>query len=209
MNVFLKALGQTRVYALTDRKISSLSLAQQVVELSDCGARVIQLREKELSASEFFAEAAAAMQAARQRGVQIIINDRVDIALALNADGVHLGQEDLPPAIARRLLGPKAIIGFSTHSLKQAKLAAQLPIDYVALGPIFHTTTKNSCNPPLGEAVLRTSRQVLGDIPLVAIGGITEMNTGELLDAGAAAVAIIGGLWKSGDTGTRRRLLQL
>ena len=82
------------------------------------------------------------MRVARERGLKVIINDRVDIALALKADGVHLGQDDLPPEAARRLLGPEAIIGFSTHNLDQARLAAKMPVDYIAIGPIFATSTK-------------------------------------------------------------------
>ncbi len=106
MNPFLKALGHTRIYPLTDTHISGLSHENQVAELSQSGARVIQLREKQLSGGEFFTEAAAAVRTARQCGVTIIVNDRVDIALAVSADGVHLGQDDLPPAAARRSSGP-------------------------------------------------------------------------------------------------------
>src|SRR5918993_2980484 len=101
MNLFLKALDGTRVYPLTDRHISGLSHEQQVLTLSSSGARIIQLREKELEGSAFYREAAAAIRTARQQGVRIIVNDRVDIAHALKADGVHLGQDDLPPAAAR------------------------------------------------------------------------------------------------------------
>lgn len=195
MNLFLNALGRTRVYPLTDRRISGLSHAEQVIELSKSGAKVIQLREKELAGREFFDAATASVAAARERGVQIIINDRVDIALALKADGVHLGQDDLPVEAARTILGPKAIIGISTHNLEQAKLAAALPVDYIALGPIFSSPTKNSQNPALGVAKLREVGAAL-NVPLVAIGGITEANSREMLDGGADAVAIISDLWK-------------
>ena len=203
-NLFLDALAQTRVYPLTDRQISGLSHVEQVIELSDSGARVIQLREKDSSGGEFFKEATAAVAVARERGVKIIINDRVDIALALKADGVHLGQDDLPVEVARRILGPTAIIGFSTHNLQQAKLAAQLPVDYVALGPIFPTQTKNSGNPVLGTTGVREIRAVL-KVPLVAIGGVSESNARELLDAGAEALAVIAELWKPGSDAKHRR----
>lgn len=211
MNWFLKALNGTRVYPLTDRRISGLSHAQQVVTLSSWGARIIQLREKELGGREFYAEAAAAINAARHYGVRIIINDRVDIAVALKADGVHLGQNDLPPAAARQMLGDDAIIGVSTHTLEQVKLAAKSPVDYVALGPIFPTTTKQSSNTPVGLDAVTKASELLGDIPLVVIGGINETIGGTLLDSGATALAIITDCWKTHDDGpeTRRRLFQL
>lgn len=211
MNPFLQALHGTRVYPLTDRHISGLSHEQQVETLSSSGARIIQLREKELSGREFYDEAAAALSTARERGVRIIINDRVDIAQALKADGVHLGQDDLPPAAARQILGNHAIIGISTHDLEQVKVAADMPVDYVALGPIFPTTTKQSSNTPVGlDAVTRAS-ELLGDIPMVVIGGITEATARPLLDAGSTAVAIITDCWKPHNDGpeTRRRLFQL
>ena len=211
MNLFLKALDGTRVYPLTDRQISGLSLAQQVLELSYCGSRIIQLREKELSARDFYAEAAEAMRVARQHSVRIIINDRVDIAHALKADGVHLGQDDLPPAAARQILGSEAIIGVSTHNLEQIRVASRMPVDYVALGPIFPTPVKQSSNQPVGPSGLREGRELSGDIPLVAIGGITEAGGAALLDAGAAALAIITDCWKPSDNSPerRRRLFQL
>jgi thiamine-phosphate pyrophosphorylase len=211
MNLFLKALNGTRVYPLTDRHISGLSHEQQVLTLSSSGARLIQLREKELEAREFYGEAAAAISVARQQGVRIIINDRVDIAHALKADGVHLGQDDLPPAAARQVLGNESIIGVSTHNLEQVKLAAEMPVDYVALGPIFHTNTKQAPSTPVGPDAVPKACQLLGAIPLVVIGGITEANGRQLLNAGSSALAIITDCWKSHNNGpeTRRGLFQL
>ena len=211
MNLFLKALSGTRVYPLTDRHISGLSHEQQVLTLSLSGARLIQLREKELEAREFYGEAAAAISVARQQGVRIIINDRVDVAHALKADGVHLGQEDLPPEAARQILGNESIIGVSTHNLEQVQLAAEMPVDYVALGPIFPTNTKQSPNIPVGLDAVRKARELLGTIPLVAIGGITEANGRQLLDAGCSALAVITDCWKPHNNGpeTRSRLFQL
>ena len=192
---FLDALAGTRLYPLTDRQLSRLSHAEQISQLSEGGATVVQLREKVLSPLEFHNEAEAALQVARERGLRIIINDRVDIALALKADGVHLGQEDMPPTAARRLLGPTAIIGFSTHNLKQAQLASQTPVDYIAIGPIFATSTKQGSNPPVGLDGLREARQAVGSIPLVAIGGITAKNSETVLKAGADAIALIRDIW--------------
>jgi thiamine-phosphate diphosphorylase len=194
-STFLNALGGTHVYPVTDRSLSLLSHAEQVAQLSDGGATLIQLREKVLSALDFYHEAEAAVQVARERGVKIIINDRVDIALALKADGVHLGQDDLPPAAARRLLGPDVIIGFSTHNPQQAMLAAKMPVDYIAIGPIFPTSTKQTSNPTVGIDGLRLVRRAVGTLPIVAIGGITFENSETLLNAGADAVAIIRDIW--------------
>ncbi|MFN2516167.1 MAG: thiamine phosphate synthase [Pyrinomonadaceae bacterium] len=196
-SVFLDAFTRTRLYPVTDREVSRLSHAEQVSELTQNGVSLVQLREKILSPREFYKEAEAALQIARERRVKIIINDRVDIALALSADGVHLGQEDLPPKAARRLLGSDAIIGFSTHNPEQARLAAKLPIDYIAIGSIFTTRTKRTPYPPLGLEGLRLIRQAIGKIPLIAIGGITTKNSHDVLDAGADAVAVISDLWAS------------
>src|SRR2546423_11225410 len=153
-SIFLNALAGTRLYPITDRRLSGLSHAEQVSRLSDGGATLVQLREKILSPLEFFREAAKALCIARERGLKIIINDRVDIALALKASGVHLGQDDLTPEAARRLLGPGVILGFSTHNLAQARLAVKMPIDYIAIGPIFRTSSKHMSESPVGLEVL-------------------------------------------------------
>jgi thiamine-phosphate pyrophosphorylase len=128
---------------------------------------------------------------AKPRNAVIIINDRADIALAIKADGVHLGQDDLPPEGARRMLGDDAIIGFSTHNLKQAREAIQLPVDYIAFGPVFATSTKQNPDAIVGLETLRRVRDIVVDHPLVAIGGITLENAEEVLNAGADSVAVI------------------
>lgn len=196
-SIFLNTLANTRLYPLTDRRLSGLSHAEQVSELSEGGATLVQLREKILSPLEFYREAAEALRVARERRVKIIINDRVDIALALKADGVHLGQDDLPPEAARELLGPEVIIGFSTHNLEQALLSTKMPIDYIAIGPIFSTATKQSSEPAVGLDGLGQVRQAVGEIPLVAIGGITSQNSQDVLAAGADAIAVISDIWTS------------
>jgi thiamine-phosphate pyrophosphorylase len=203
-SLFLNTLSNARLYPLTDRFLSGLSHAEQVSCLSEGGATLIQLREKILSSLDFFSEAAAALRVARERGVKIIINDRVDIALALKADGVHLGQDDLPPAAARELLGPAVILGFSTHNLRQALLAVHLPIDYIAIGPIFSTATKHRAEPTVGLDHFREVRQAVGKFPLVAIGGITSENSQDVLDAGADAVAVISDIWTGSKSATAR-----
>jgi thiamine-phosphate pyrophosphorylase len=183
-----------RVYPLTDVQLTGLSHAEQVEVLSLGGASLIQLREKRMSAKEFYEQAKAAVAVVGQRGVQLIINDRVDVAVAAGAHGVHLGQDDMPPYAARRLLGPDAVIGYSTHSVDQAIAATKLPIDYLAIGPIFATTTKSDTAPVLGLDGLRAVRQAIGDFPLVAIGGITRENARDVIEAGSDSVAVISAL---------------
>ena len=184
----------SKVYPITDVKISGLSHAEQVSRLIEGGATLIQLREKHLSPREFFRDAQKALIVARSNRVQIIINDRVDIALALGADGVHLGQSDLTPEAARRLLGDSAVIGFSVHSVEQAEAAMELPVDYLGIGPVFSTSTKENPDPVIGVDGLRRTRKVASEIPLVAIGGITLDNASKVLDAGADAVAVVSAL---------------
>jgi thiamine-phosphate pyrophosphorylase len=183
-----------KLYAITDARLSGLSHAEQVARLSAGGATLVQLREKNLSPREFYSEAEEALRVARARGVRLIINDRADIALAVQADGVHLGQDDLPPEAARSLLGRRAIIGFSTHNIEQARAAARGAVDYIAIGPIFPTSSKDDPDPLVGLDGLRRVRQVIHDVPLVAIGGITHENAREALAAGADSVAVISAL---------------
>src|SRR5262249_57712333 len=121
---------------------------------------------------------------ARSGGVKLIIDDRVDIAFALQAHGVHLGQDDMPVAPARRLLGKDAIIGFSTHNIEQVREALHLPIDYLAFGPIFLTTTKRDPDPVAGLNQLRQVRSLAGSLPVVAIGGLNPLNPRAALTAG-------------------------
>lgn len=184
-------LREARIYPITDVRLSGLSHAEQVRRLSVGGASLVQLREKNLSPQEFCTQVEEALLVARARNVRIVINDRVDIALALGAHGVHLGQEDFPPGAARRLLGDRAIIGVSTHNVEQARRAAPLPVDYLAIGPIFATSSKSNAEPIVGLEGLRKVRDAIGDIQLVAIGGISQENAIQVLESGADAVAVI------------------
>lgn len=183
-----------RVYPITDAYLSGLSHAEQVGQFIDGGATLIQLRDKKSASCDFFSDGKAALQIARARGVRLIINDRVDIALALRADGVHLGQTDIPVESARRLLGKRAIIGLSTHNLLQVRLAAQTSSDYIAFGPIFETSTKTNPDPVAGLDALRAVRAIITDFPLVAIGGITISNARQVWAAGADAVSSVAAL---------------
>ena len=180
-----------KIYPLTDVSTAALSHLEQVKRLVAGGATLIQLRDKRASPAEFYEAAAAVIKFARPKNIKIIINDRVDIALAVKADGVHLGQNDLPPEKARRILGEKAIIGFSTHNVSQAAAASKLPVDYIAIGPVFATISKANPDPVTGLQTLDKVRQMTGDLPLVAIGGITFENVEAVFQSGADSVAVI------------------
>ncbi|PYS92464.1 MAG: thiamine phosphate synthase [Acidobacteria bacterium] len=190
----MRALQLPKLYPLTDGA-HELMHAEQVARLCAGGATLIQLRAKHASPREFYAAAEAALRVARAHGARLIINDRADIALALRADGVHLGQDDLAPTAARRLLGPDAIIGYSTHNLEQARAAAHLPINYIAIGPVFATKTKANPDPFVGlTGVTRVRAALPPTLPLVAIGGITKENARAVLRAGADSVAVVSAL---------------
>jgi thiamine-phosphate pyrophosphorylase len=180
-----------KIYPITDVRICGLSHAEQVKRLITGGAAMIQLRDKDASPMDFYQAALEALEIGRRHGVKILINDRVDIALAIRADGVHLGQEDLSPGYARKLLGEKAIIGYSTHSVGQAREAVGLSVDYIAIGPLFHTRTKENPDDVIGLGGIRDVREAIGEFPLVAIGGIDAENIGDTLKAGADSAAII------------------
>lgn len=183
-----------KIYPITDVRLAKISHAEQVKNLIEGGAEIVQLREKYASPQEFYESAKKALEISRSQNVKIIINDRVDIALILKAHGVHLGQDDLPPEHARKILGEKAIIGFSTHTLAQAAEAVKFPIDYIAIGPVFATKTKENPSEIVGIENIKRVRDAVGNFPLIAIGGITLENFQYVLNAGANSVAIISDL---------------
>lgn len=193
-----------KLYPITDVYLSNLSHAEQVERLATGGASIIQLREKKAAPREFYEAALAALQVARRLNVKLIINDRVDIALAIGADGVHLGQDDLPPEQARKILGERCIIGYSTHDLKQALAADSMPIDYIAIGPIFQTSTKENPDPVVGLNLIAQLKSQITK-PLVAIGGITLENAKAVFAAGADSVAVISELYATGEISARVR----
>jgi thiamine-phosphate pyrophosphorylase len=162
-----------------------------VAQLLAGGATLIQLREKTNPARSFFDDATNALHLARAAGATIIINDRVDIALALKAHGVHLGQTDMPVNVARQLLGAEAVIGYSTHNLEQVREALDMPIDYLAFGPVFPTRSKRNPDPVAGLGELSAAKALAGDIPVVAIGGIRQSNLTDIFVSGADSAAII------------------
>ena len=179
------------LYLLTDTQIAGLTHEQITRQALSAGIKVIQLREKNKSKKEIFHEALALKALTTKQKAALIINDHIDIALAVNAEGVHLGQEDMPVSEARRIMGRK-IIGISTHSLRQAQKAENEGADYIGFGPIFHTGTKDA-GKPRGLNALQKLREHI-NIPIVAIGGITCGNIREVLMSGADAAAIASGI---------------
>jgi thiamine-phosphate pyrophosphorylase len=193
-----------RFYPITDTHLTKLSHAEQVRRFAAAGASFVQLREKTAPPREFYLAAKEAVAAAKELGVNVIVNDRVDIAIAVEAAGVHLGQDDMPPEAARRILGPARIIGFSTHRLEQALEADQMPIDYIALGPVFNTSTKENPDPVVGLGSLRYVRSCVSK-PLVAIGGISLQNAASVIEAGADSIAVISDLFSGEEVANRVR----
>ena len=169
------------------------------------GARMLQLRAKTLDARAFLQLADACVAAARPYNAALVINDRTDIALLSDAAGVHVGQDDLPPAAVRRLVGEHKIVGFSTHTLAQLEAAMRAPVSYVAIGPVFGTTSKDTGYDAVGLELVAAAAKLADDIPVVAIGGITLDNAPSVLAAGAASVAVIGDLLTAGDPERRVR----
>jgi thiamine-phosphate pyrophosphorylase len=171
------------------------------------GARLLQLRAKELPGRDFLDLASSIVAVARPAGAAVIVNDRADVARLAGADGVHVGQDDLPPAAVRRLLDERALVGLSTHSEAQAAAALEQPISYVAIGPVFGTATKATGYAPVGlEMVARVAALARPrGVPVVAIGGITAERAGAVLRAGAASVAIVSDLVAGDDPADRVR----
>ena len=201
-----------KIYPITDRALSGLSHAEQVTQFAKGGAKLVQLRDKSSASGELYKAAVETVRAANEAGVKLLINDRVDIAMLAHAHGVHLGQDDLPPREARKLLGNDAIIGVSTHTLGQVKTALDDAVaDYLAFGPIFETVTKPDHEPLVGIEGLRAIRAAAAGIPLVAIGGINAQNLVSVFDAGADSAAMIGEFYRSsaGISDSFRRLLEI
>jgi thiamine-phosphate pyrophosphorylase len=182
-----------------------------MVDLADAylsgGATLLQVRAKQAPSGWMLEVASAIVSAGHQAKAIVIVNDRADIAAMSGADGVHVGQEDLPPALVRRVIGEQAIVGFSTHTPDQLEAAVHEPVSYVAIGPVFGTDTKETGYASLGlESVRRASVRTRDRaLPLVAIGGITLDTAPAVLRAGASAVAVISDLVSTGEPAARVR----
>jgi len=169
------------------------------------GARLLQLRAKTLGSRAFLDLADACVAAARPYNASIIINDRVDIARLSRAAGVHVGQDDLSPSAARRLLGDTAIVGVSTHTVPQIEAALREAVSYIAVGPVFGTASKNTGYDAVGLALVSAAARLAGEVPVAAIGGITLDNATSVIAAGASSVAVIGDLIVGGNPEQRTR----
>src|SRR4029434_5499613 len=186
-----KRVITNRLHAIVDVDLAvragwtPIDLARAVL---DGGATLIQLRAKQLSSAAFLDLADAAVRLAHSYHASVIVNDRADIALMSAAAGVHVGQDDLPPSAARRLLGEEALIGFFTHSVVQVERALREPISYVAVGPVFGTRSKDTGYAAVGLELVGNAVRLAGELPVVAIGGITLDNARSVIEAGAAAV---------------------
>ena len=200
-----RCFREAPLYAILDTGLKS-ELAPVVFTeaLLDGGVRVIQYRHKGRWGRTSYDACCALAERVHQAGGIFIVNDRADVAALCGADGVHVGQEDMPPEKARAFLGAGKIIGFSTHSREQAMLANRLPVDYIAIGPVFPTQTKENPDPVVGLETVRAVR-ALTTKPLVAIGGITLANAASVLAAGADAVAVVSDLVRDADIAKRVR----
>lgn len=197
------------LYAVTDRAwTGSQPLARQVEAALQNGATCLQLREKALDPAAFLEEARQMALLCGRYGVPLIINDNVEVALACGAAGVHLGQQDMPIAQARRMAGPDLILGASAHTVQEALEAQAAGADYLGVGAVFSTSTKADASP----LPLTTLREICAavSIPVVAIGGITETNLLQLTGCGAAGVAVVSAIFGAPDPGAATaRLVQL
>jgi len=198
------------LYVILDRSVARGRTLPELLEaVLAGGCRMVQLREKAMPLSELFPVAQVLRRRSREAGALFIVNDRADLALALDADGLHLGQDDLPGIAGRRLLRPGMILGVSTHDADQARRALADGADYIAVGSMFPTGTKPGFQ-LVGPDLIRRVRPEIA-IPLVAIGGINEDNCEEVVSAGADAVAVISAVCAAADpeTATRRFLERL
>ena len=189
---------QVDIYPVTCEELSEGRSNLEVLEaVIRGGAKIIQLREKEYQKKDLYHLALKFREMTTKDGVLLIINDHVDVALSVEADGVHLGQEDLPLTVARQL-APELLIGASTHSLEQALQAEKYGADYINIGPIFSTKTKEGVGPSLGpKAITEISTQI--KVPFTVMGGINEENIDQVLAEGARKVAMVTGITKAAD----------
>ena len=175
-------------YFITDDKLSRAGNISDVKNAVACGVKVVQYRNKSAATKQMYEEALKLRQVCK--GVTFLINDRVDIALGVNADGVHLGSDDMPYNLARKLLGKKKVIGLTVHSVKDAIKAQKLGADYIGVSPIFATKTKNNAGKPAGVGLIKQIKERVS-IPIVAIGGINLANANEVIEAGADCICAI------------------
>ncbi|HOE41120.1 MAG TPA: thiamine phosphate synthase [Rhodoferax sp.] len=196
-----------RLYLVTDQaSLRGRALADVVLAALKGGVTCVQLREKSLCTRDFVAMGLAMQDLLAAFAVPLIINDRIDVALACGAQGVHLGQSDMPVAVARRLLPPQVFIGLSVETMDDVANAAMQPVDYLGVSPIYPTPTKTDTAPPWGLDGLRQVRAATA-LPLVAIGGIQLAQAGEVLQAGADGLAVVSAICSADDPEAAARLI--
>ncbi|MGR3293291.1 MAG: thiamine phosphate synthase [Candidatus Scalindua sp.] len=182
---------------ITDRKVCEKKLTDIIKQAIEGGVGTVQLREKDLCTRDLHSLAKEIREITKKKGVNLIINDRVDIAIAVDADGVHLGWQSLEIGMVRKMIGQDKIIGFSAHSLREAERAENSGADYVTISPIFDTVNKDYFIKPLGvDEIGKIKEQI--SIPLIALGGINENNVNKVLKNGADGIAVISAILLSG-----------
>lgn len=199
------------IYALTGEDFSRGRTNLEVVRAMLAGGiRVVQYREKMKDARAMYEECVEIRRLTRERGALFLVNDHIDLAMAVDADGVHIGQSDLPPAVVRKLIGEDKVLGLSTHNPTEAREAEALGcVDYIGVGPIFATKTKADALQPIGYDNLTAVREAVS-LPIVAIGGIKEAKVAEVLQKGASMTAIISDIVAADDiTEKSKRLVAI
>jgi thiamine-phosphate pyrophosphorylase len=187
------------LYVVTDRQLTAGRPLPRVVEAAlRGGARAFQLREKDLSPRQLYPLALELRQLTQAYGARLLINDRADVALAVDADGVHLTTTSLPVRVARQLVGPGRLLGVSTHSIAEARTAAAEGADFVVFGPVFYTPSKAPYGEPVGLDALRAARAAV-DVPTLGIGGVKKANLDQVLAAGADGIAVISAIISAAD----------
>lgn len=202
-----------RLNAIVDGALRPVgNLAELAGIAARSGATIIQYRDKDASTRQMIAEAEALRAALAGTGVPLVVNDRVDVALAAGADGIHIGRDDMDAATARRLLGPDAIIGLTVKNEADADSAIAAPIDYACIGGVFETLSKHNPDPPVGLDGFRTLRERIRaakpDLPVGAIAGIDTVRAGEVVRAGASGIAVISAIFRADDIAAATRELR-
>jgi thiamine-phosphate pyrophosphorylase len=196
------------LYLVTDAGLSRGRSHLQIVEAAvRGGVTIVQYREKDSPTRRMIEEAAALLALCRAAGVPFIVNDRVDVALAVDADGVHVGQDDMPASLARRLIGRKKILGVSAGSVAEARKAVDDGADYIGASPVFSTPTKPDAPTPLEVGGLRAMSGAVA-VPVIAIGGINRGNAGDMMRAGAVGIAVVSAIVGAEDVEAAARSLR-
>lgn len=193
-----------RLYVILDAALLTESEAGCAQKLVDAGVRLVQYRHKAASSRELLEASKRLSNILAPRGISFLVNDRADVAALAGATGVHVGQEDLGVEDARKVVGTRRLVGVSTHNRAQFELAAATSADYIAVGPIFTTSTKENPDPVVGADLIREIRPLTRK-PIVAIGGITLERAVDVIQAGADSVAVIGDILRAADLGARAR----